>query len=76
METKIQNTQTFTPELESHTRKLSEIANWFIDYGRKVRPSDDHITERLVELDNSLTNAAHMIAELVAIEFEHNVYHQ
>jgi hypothetical protein len=67
--------EAYNPELENITRKIAEISNWFTDYRKKVKPSDDHIIERIVGIENSLDEAVHEISELVAIEFKENVYY-
>jgi hypothetical protein len=68
--------EAYNPELENITRKLAEISNYFSDYRKKVKPSDDHIIERLNEIENSLDEAVHEISGLVAIEFKENVYYK
>ena len=64
------------PDYVKYTRQLGKIADWIALHRRTVKPADDHIRERLVEIENHLDGAAHNIAELVAIEFQQSVYYK
>ena len=73
---KRQTTDVIDPYLIEYTRQLGEMAEWFANYRNYIRPADDHIRERLVEIENHLDGAAQNIAELVAIEFQQSVYYK
>lgn len=65
-----------TPEFETATRKLGEISDWFAEYKKTVRPADDHIRERITNIEDCLDVAAQNIAELVSIEFLEKIFYR
>jgi hypothetical protein len=69
-------TSLFHSEYIDFTKQLGTICKWFSDYRKTVNPNDDHVLERLTEIDNNLCEAVHNIADLVAIEFQENAYYK
>jgi len=74
--TGVQLSELFQPEFFEFTKQLKAINKWFYDYRKTVNQADDHIVERLIEIDNNLSDVVNNIADLVAIEFKENVYYK
>ena len=66
----------YNMELKEMTAMLSEVTQFFTEYGRKVSKRDEHITQRLTLIDNHLNSAANEISEIVGIEFMENVFYK
>ena len=67
--------EVFTPEFIAHARDLNRIKTWFMDYLERNPDLVDNITHDVLKIEACLNSAAYHISELVAIEFNQNVYY-
>jgi hypothetical protein len=62
-------------EFIEFTKQLRVMNEWFLQYREKVNPGDDHILERLSEIESHLSETALNISDLVAIEFQEMLFY-
>jgi hypothetical protein len=70
------NEQLFTPEFIAHARDLRRIKAWFLNYLEKNPHMEDNITHDVLKIESCLNKAAYHISELVAMEFNENVFYE
>lgn len=66
----------FHPEFVEFTEQLREMRKWFESYLDNTNKNDKHIIMHFMKIEDALINASIHIADLVAIEFQENVFYK
>lgn len=66
----------FHPELVEFVEQLRDMRKWFEAYFDNTGDGCEHIIKCLSEIENALISASFHIADLVAIEFQENVFYK